>query len=100
MKQVFQNWEIAHSVSLAVFCSSERFPNFKPLAKVALVILLFCVVAECGFILQNKIKMVKKRRRSETKAQILMVSAAIFLDAYDYGQASTQFKALQTRRKV
>uniref|UniRef100_A0A673AIY5 HAT C-terminal dimerisation domain-containing protein n=1 Tax=Sphaeramia orbicularis TaxID=375764 RepID=A0A673AIY5_9TELE len=80
---------------LLITSLGEMFPDFKTLAEVALVIPVSSVAAERGFSLQNQIKTAMGSRLSEAKVQNLMTitSAAISCDAFDYAQASTNFKS-------
>lgn len=70
------------------------FPDFKTLAKVALVIIVSNVARECRFILQNKSKTAMRSRLSEAKSQNLKT---INLDAFDYAQASAHFLSMQIK---
>lgn len=105
MKQVLAglgNPTFRESCKLLITSLGEMFPDYKTLAEVALVILVSSVAAEHGFSLQNKIKIVTRSRLSEAKMQNLMTvaSASVSLDAFDYAQASTQFKSMRNRRKI
>lgn len=82
------------SCKLLIISLGEMFPDYKTLAEVALVIPVSSVATERGFSLQNKIKTVTRSRLSEAKMQNLMTiaSTSVSLDAFDYAQASTQFK--------
>ena len=96
------NPSFRESCRLLITSLGEMFPDYKTLAEVALVIPVSSVAAERGFSLQNNIKTAMRSRLSEAKTQRLMTiaSAAISLDAFDYAQASTQFKSMRPRRKV
>uniref|UniRef100_A0A673CDH4 HAT C-terminal dimerisation domain-containing protein n=1 Tax=Sphaeramia orbicularis TaxID=375764 RepID=A0A673CDH4_9TELE len=97
-----ENPTFRESCRLLITSLGEMFPDFKTLAEVTLVIPVSGVAADRGFSLQNQIKTAMRSRLSEAKVQNLMTiaSAAISLDAFDYAQASTNFKSLRTMRKV
>ncbi len=61
---------------------------------------VFCVAADCGFSLQNKVKVIHSLSERKTQNLMTFASAEITLDVFDYAQASAQFKSIRTRRKV
>lgn len=77
------------------------FPDYKFLAKFALVTPVSSVAAERGFSLQNSTKTALRKHLTETKTQNLMnIASLTTLDSFDYEQVSAHFKSTKNQIKV
>ena len=76
----------------------EPFFDFKTDAEVALKITVTSVATKHGR--QNKIKIATRCCLFEAKTQNLMITSAAVLGVFDPAKARTNFKSIQSRKKI